>query len=262
MAERKSLSKSVRFEVFKRDSFTCQYCGAKAPDVILEIDHINPVCKGGKNDLMNLITSCRDCNRGKGKKKISDNSTIARQRAQIEELNLRRQQLEMLLKWREGLSLLESDICNTAVEYWNNKWEKVGLSEIGVQKMSVAVRRFGLNSVLEMIDLQFDKHYDFQKSEKDNSNFIFEKVLTMLNCNSMPPHRQKIAYIKGILKNKMPYFNQKKFYTLIKGINNEESLPLLNFISEELKLYGSINYSELEYVISGLIHTFNTRSNE
>jgi len=43
--ERKAISKKLRFEVYKRDKFTCQYCGRKAPDVILEIDHINPVAK-------------------------------------------------------------------------------------------------------------------------------------------------------------------------------------------------------------------------
>ena len=39
MAERKPLSKKIRFEVFKRDAFTCQYCGQMAPDVLLEVDH-------------------------------------------------------------------------------------------------------------------------------------------------------------------------------------------------------------------------------
>lgn len=62
---RKAISKKTRFEVFKRDSFTCQYCGAHPPESILEPDHINPVCNGGGNDLNNLITSCFDCNRGK-----------------------------------------------------------------------------------------------------------------------------------------------------------------------------------------------------
>ena len=59
MAEtkRRKLSKKIRFEVFKRDNFTCQYCGRKAPDVVLEVDHIIPVAKGGKNNIMNLITS-------------------------------------------------------------------------------------------------------------------------------------------------------------------------------------------------------------
>ncbi len=55
MAKRKAISKKVRFEVFKRDSFTCQYCGAKAPDVVLNCDHIEPVSKGGTNKLLNLI---------------------------------------------------------------------------------------------------------------------------------------------------------------------------------------------------------------
>ena len=66
MAKRQPISKKLRFEVFKRDSFTCQYCGLKAPDVILEVDHIKPVKEGGTNDLLNLITSCYICNRGKG----------------------------------------------------------------------------------------------------------------------------------------------------------------------------------------------------
>ena len=63
--ERKSISKKLRFEVYKRDSFTCQYCGRKAPDVALNVDHVVPVSKGGTNDILNLITSCFDCNNGK-----------------------------------------------------------------------------------------------------------------------------------------------------------------------------------------------------
>jgi len=35
MTERKTISKKIRFEVFKRDSFTCQYCGKSAPEIIL-----------------------------------------------------------------------------------------------------------------------------------------------------------------------------------------------------------------------------------
>lgn len=62
----RSISVKKRFDVFKRDNFTCQYCSRKPPKVPLECDHIIPVCKGGKNDIDNLITACFDCNRGKG----------------------------------------------------------------------------------------------------------------------------------------------------------------------------------------------------
>lgn len=66
MAARKSISKKVRFEVFKRDGFMCQYCGSTPPAAVLEVDHIKPVSSGGKNTDENLLTSCFDCNRGKG----------------------------------------------------------------------------------------------------------------------------------------------------------------------------------------------------
>lgn len=68
---RKPISKRLRFEVFKRDNFTCQYCSAKPPKVPLEIDHITPVSKGGKNIIDNLLTSCFDCNRGKSNIELS-----------------------------------------------------------------------------------------------------------------------------------------------------------------------------------------------
>ena len=68
---RKPISKKLRFEIFKRDGYQCQYCGNTPPSVVLEVDHIHPVCEGGGNGEDNLITACFDCNRGKGKELLS-----------------------------------------------------------------------------------------------------------------------------------------------------------------------------------------------
>ena len=63
---RSGLTSSQRFEVFKRDGYRCQICGAKADNNRqLEVDHKVPVAKGGSNELSNLWTLCFDCNRGK-----------------------------------------------------------------------------------------------------------------------------------------------------------------------------------------------------
>lgn len=59
------ISKSVRWDVLRRDKFTCQYCGHKAPFVELQIDHVNPHSNGGSLEYTNLITSCASCNSGK-----------------------------------------------------------------------------------------------------------------------------------------------------------------------------------------------------
>lgn len=57
----------LRFEVFKRDNFTCRYCGRNPSDhgVSLHCDHIYPKAKGGAWVLENLVTACMECNLGK-----------------------------------------------------------------------------------------------------------------------------------------------------------------------------------------------------
>jgi hypothetical protein len=60
-----SSGKTLRFRVLERDGFTCRYCGRGAPDVVLHVDHVYPRSRGGKNDMANLVTACRDCNLGK-----------------------------------------------------------------------------------------------------------------------------------------------------------------------------------------------------
>ena len=60
-----AIGKKARFEIFKRDAFTCAYCGRTPPAVVLQVDHIHPKSKGGSDTPENLITACLDCNQGK-----------------------------------------------------------------------------------------------------------------------------------------------------------------------------------------------------
>jgi 5-methylcytosine-specific restriction endonuclease McrA len=57
-------------EVFRRDNYTCRYCGRIGGK--LEADHIIPFSKGGSDELDNLVTSCRTCNRQKKDKSITE----------------------------------------------------------------------------------------------------------------------------------------------------------------------------------------------
>lgn len=61
----KQLTPKMRFVILKRDKFTCQYCGRKAPEVQLHVEHRRARSNGGSNDLENLVTSCATCNHGK-----------------------------------------------------------------------------------------------------------------------------------------------------------------------------------------------------
>lgn len=52
-----------RHNIFKRDNYTCQYCGAVRD---LTIDHVVPSSKGGQSNWTNLVTACKRCNTIKG----------------------------------------------------------------------------------------------------------------------------------------------------------------------------------------------------
>lgn len=57
-------------ELFRRDHYTCQYCGAKATQ--LTIDHVVPRHRGGDHSWSNLVSACPTCNTKKGGRKLEE----------------------------------------------------------------------------------------------------------------------------------------------------------------------------------------------
>lgn len=173
MAERrKAISKKTRFEVFKRDKFTCQYCGRMSPDVILEVDHIKPVAEGGKNGMLNLITACRDCNRGKGKIRLSDNTELKKQQKELSELADRKEQLEMMAKWREELVQFEkrqAEIIDSHIGDITD-WQ---CSESGKAILKKKIHEFSFSEVYDAVDIAFSQYYDGSERSWD---IAFNKI--------------------------------------------------------------------------------------
>lgn len=69
--QRALMTSKLRQTIKARDGFECKKCGAsvsKEPNLLLEIDHIVPVSKGGLTTEDNLQTLCWRCNRSKGAK--------------------------------------------------------------------------------------------------------------------------------------------------------------------------------------------------
>jgi len=62
--------KLTRREVFRRDNYTCQYCGRGAGD--LTIDHVMPRHLGGKHIWTNVVAACPQCNHRKGGRKLEE----------------------------------------------------------------------------------------------------------------------------------------------------------------------------------------------
>lgn len=65
-----SIWRAIRERIFRRDDYTCRYCGARGGR--LECDHVVPVAKGGGHEDGNLATACFTCNRSKRDKLVSE----------------------------------------------------------------------------------------------------------------------------------------------------------------------------------------------
>lgn len=68
-------SPEIRFtrkNIFVRDNYTCQYCGRKFDPSQLNIDHVIPRNKGGKNTWENVVCSCHKCNLRKGDRTLEE----------------------------------------------------------------------------------------------------------------------------------------------------------------------------------------------
>jgi 5-methylcytosine-specific restriction endonuclease McrA len=62
--------KLTRREIFRRDNYTCQYCGRR--DVTLTVDHVMPRHLGGQHIWTNLVAACSHCNHRKGGRKVEE----------------------------------------------------------------------------------------------------------------------------------------------------------------------------------------------
>lgn len=57
-----------RGNLYKRDRYTCQYCGKRPGTQELTIDHVIPRCRGGASTWTNCVVACVQCNARKANK--------------------------------------------------------------------------------------------------------------------------------------------------------------------------------------------------
>lgn len=207
--KRKGLSKATRFEVFKRDRFACQYCGKAAPEAALVVDHIQPVAGGGGNDMMNLITACDACNAGKAARLLSDGSAVSKQRAELDRLAERREQIEMMVRWRESLADLSTQEVDALAAAWSKALRgRFELNDSGRKKARALIKKFGLAECLEAVDVAAERYLDFTDEgapARESVDLAWSKVGGILAIRALPETERRLRYIRGILQRRLRY---------------------------------------------------------
>lgn len=148
MTKRKSISKKTRFEVFKRDQFSCQYCGEHPPKVVLEIDHIVDVASGGDNDITNLVTACFNCNRGKSDRPLtSAPQSLADKAAEIAERE------EQLRGYGEIASARRQRLDNEIWQVFRHWRGQTETTHAKFGSVKIFVDRLGVDAVIDAVEI-------------------------------------------------------------------------------------------------------------
>jgi DNA-binding transcriptional MerR regulator len=222
MPTRKGIGKRLRFEVFKRDSFTCQYCGKSAPDVVLHIDHIIPVVEGGGNDLVNLITSCVDCNQGKSRIKLSDDAAIKKQKKMLDGLQEKRNQLELMAEWKIGLNDILTQECEMLDDYLSRLTGYKTTEQYKNNTLKKLIKKHGIDNVISAVDAGYEGYFNEGKQEEVSK--ILNKlpgILYNMDLKNTNPELHQQNLVRYAMRKKYSWFSDYKAKEFIKMLREK-----------------------------------------
>lgn len=158
-----AISPKLRFEVFKRDGFTCQYCGRKTPVVVLEVDHVVPRAEGGTDEIENLVTSCWECNRGKGKGLLDDRAPVTDMHDQAVLMLEREMQLKEYNHAKKLVRKREDNDIRDLYDYWDE------ISSTGkarklpdISTLRTFLREIPKEDIKDAMDIAMDREGDWK----------------------------------------------------------------------------------------------------
>lgn len=173
---------AIRFDVFKRDSFTCCYCGRRPPEVVLEVDHIDPVSNGGTDAFENLLTACFDCNRGKGAKLLEERPAAARTPTQ-EEMAERIAQARAFSAYQAEIEALVAEDLDRIWEAWCAAFKGSYDAEANVYRCDAGfpseaqirekLKRLTPSEIIQAIRITADKKPFFRSSRGQQSRMAY-----------------------------------------------------------------------------------------
>lgn len=219
---RQPIPRKLRHEVFKRDGYRCRECGASKDETSLEIDHILPVAKGGTNDIDNLQTLCRECNRMKHTDEWVGGETDLE--VAENELNNLKEQLR-ITKERLELSKDKDDIINYKFKIKKLEKEIIPNAENNLEDLKKASKK----------KLKLNKKRNVQNDKNYRKNLLFKKLYVELEgellsevCNHFNLHESSDeANIKKLVNN----FPEKTINQFISNYKND--LAIKNFLRKK-----------------------------
>ena len=210
--------------------------------------------------ILNLITSCSDCNAGKSDRRLSDTSVIDKQRQQLEELQERKEQIEMMFQWQRGLLDLDDEVIAQLAGFWSEQIPGFSLNEHGLKELKSLRRRFDISEILQAMKVAVEQYVAFSdgKPTHESVELAWKKVGGICVTHKRArdnPALSRTYYIRGILRNRLNYCNEVMALQLLKkAVALGASIESLEEHSKSVR-----NWTQWRLEIDGFISTHETQ---
>jgi TolA-binding protein len=169
--------KRIKYEVFEKDAFKCQFCGTGAPNVTLQLVRIQDAQPDEEwLDTAFLSTSCKVCEK---KKSGTDEKSLNNPYMSIDELEERLQQLKMLINWRKGMLNIRKQQLNNLIIYWENKISGFETNNDQKKYLAAHISKYSGDEIRSAMDMAVDKFIKYDEDGKlDQSSILtaFSKI--------------------------------------------------------------------------------------
>lgn len=226
-----AVSQRLRWAIFQRDNFSCQYCGRNIhidQGLVLEIDHIKPISKGGTDDIDNLVTSCYECNHGKS----ADKSNIF----DLDEVKNKKNKKKKIERLSYELDVVKKELeqKNSALDDWRNHIDEYPT----------------FSDFCEKNNLNNKEAFNLLQSELIRLGMLPEELIDLKNNIAM------LFIIGDAIKNdNITFFNNRSFDSLYDSCMHKELLPS---IMNKSYFEGEINVLKILFKNKWhLSHAFN-----
>ena len=210
--------------------------------------------------MTNLIASCAPCNFGKRDKKLDDKTAVSKSRAQMEELQMRREQLEMMMEWQENLRDLNEDVIKRLCDYWYELAPGYEANENGKNNLKKWIRKFSVEELMAAMNISAEAYLEY-KEDGTVSSESWEKAFAKIpgicrveQASKEDPEIKDLYYVRGIARNRCDYyFNNSEALEMLKvarswDVPMEElrqiACSIKNWTNFRKKIYEAVDYQE------------------
>jgi hypothetical protein len=140
----------------------------------------------------------------------------------MEELQQRREQLEMMMEWRRGLRDLSTESVEMLCQYWNDLAPGWIVSENGKRTVKKWLSHYSVEEITTAMDKAATSYLRFNADEcctDESWTDAFGKIPAICRLDRLgkeQPDLKELYYIRGIARKRCNYFNDGTAIQLLK----------------------------------------------